>query len=57
MCTTSDCLPENWEQETQTNEIQTNENKTEINDILKNIVIEQNQCWGDNKLFVDIAIL
>ena len=57
MCTTSDCLPENWEQETQPNEIQTNENKTEINDILKNIVIEQNQCWGDNKLFVDIAIL
>lgn len=51
-CTTSDCLPEDWEQESQTNEKQ-----TEINDILKDIVMEQNQCLDDGKLFVDIAVL
>jgi len=52
MCTTSDCLPEDWEQENQRNE-----NQTEINNILKGIIIEQNQCWDDSQLFVDIALL
>jgi len=52
MCTTSDCLPDDWEQGTQTNE-----NQTEINDVLKNIIMEKNQCWDDSQLFVDIAIL
>lgn len=51
-CTTADCLPDNWEQENQRNE-----NQTEINNILKGIVIEKNQCWDDSQLFVDIALL
>ena len=29
----------------------------DINEILKNIVMENNECWGDGQLFVDIAIL
>ena len=29
----------------------------DINEILKNIVMENNECWDDSQLFIDIAIL
>ena len=36
---------------------QTTNTQWDINEILKNIVMENNQCWDDSQLFVDIAIL